>query len=66
MSSAMRTLYLRACKKTMLSLHLSKWLELKCRSATQSVDLLYRVVESSQSAPMWICMSRKDNYWLEC
>ena len=34
-SSAMR-LYLRACEKTMLSLHLSEWLEWKCRSATQS------------------------------
>ena len=26
-SSAMRRLYLRACEKTMLSLHLSEWLE---------------------------------------
>ena len=26
-SSAIRRLYLRACKKTMLSLHLSEWLE---------------------------------------
>ena len=59
-SSAIRILYLAACKKTMLSLHLSKWLEWNCRSATHSVSFLYRVVESLQSAPMWIFMSRKD------
>ena len=39
-SSAMRRLYLRACEKTMLSLHLSEWLEWKCRSAAQSVGFL--------------------------
>ena len=65
-SSAMRTLYLRACEKTMLSLHLSKWSEWKCRSAPQSVGFLYRVVESLQSTPMWIFMSRKDISWVEC
>ena len=46
LSSAMRRLYLKACEKTILSLHLSGWLEWKCRSATQSVSFLYRVVES--------------------
>ena len=50
-SSAMR-LYLRSCEKTMLSLHLSEWLEWKCKSAAQSVGFLYRVVESLWSAPM--------------
>ena len=40
LSSAMRRLYLRACEKTMLSLHLSEWLEWKCRSAAQSVGFL--------------------------
>ena len=65
-SSAMRILYLRACKKTMLSLHLSKWFEWKCRSATESVDFLCRVVESSQSAPMWILTTRKDVSRVEC
>ena len=35
----------------MLSLHLSEWLEWKCRSAAQSVGFLYRVVESLRSAP---------------
>ena len=52
LSFAMRRLYLRACKKTMLSLHLSEWLEWKCRSAAQSVGFLYRVVENLQSAPI--------------
>ena len=46
LSSAMRRLYLRACEKTMLSLHLSEWLEWKCRSAAQLVSFLNRVVES--------------------
>ena len=64
--SAMRRLYLRACEKTMLSLHLSEWLEWKCRSAAQSVAFLYRVVESLRSAPIWIFMSRKDISWVEC
>ena len=40
LSSEMRRLYLRACGKTMLSLHLSEWLEWKCRSAAQSVGFL--------------------------
>ena len=62
----MRRLYLRACKKTMLSLHLSEWLEWKCRSAAQSVGFLYRVVESLRSAPIWIFISRKDISWVEC
>ena len=63
--SAMRRLYLRACKKTMLSLHLSEWLEWKCRRGAQSVGFLYRVVESLRSAPIWI-MSRKEISWVEC
>ena len=46
LSSALRRLYLRACEKTMLSLHLSEWLEWKCRSAAQLVSFLNRVVES--------------------
>ena len=65
-SSAIRRLDLRACKGTMLSLHLGEWLEWKCRSVTQSVSFLYRVVESLQSAPMWIFMSRKEISWVEC
>ena len=64
--SAMRRLYLRASDKTMLSLHLSQWLEWKCRSAAQSVGFLYRVAESLRSAPMWIFMSMKDISWMEC
>ena len=64
--SAMRRLYLRACEKTMLFLHLSECLEWKCRSAAQSVGFLYRVVESLRSAPIWIFMSRKDISWVEC
>ena len=43
--SAMRRLYLRACEKTMLSLHLSEWLKWKRRSATQSAGFLYSIVE---------------------
>ena len=65
-SSAMRSLYQRVCKKTMLSLHLNEWLEWKCSSAAQSVSFLYRVVESLESAPMRIFMSRKDISWVEC
>ena len=53
-SSAIRRLYLRACEKTMLSLHLSEWLEWECRSAAQSVGFLKRVVDSLQSVPIWI------------
>ena len=66
LSSVMRRLYLRACEKTMLSLHLSEWLEWKCRSVAQSVGFLYRVVESLRSAPIWIFISRKDISWVEC
>ena len=66
LSSVMRRLYLRACEKTMLSLHLSEWLEWKCRSAALSVGFLYRVVESLRSAPIWIFISRKDISWVEC
>ena len=66
LSSAMRRLYLRACEKRMLSLHLSEWLEWKCRSAAQSVGFLYRVVKSLRSAPIWIFISRKDISWVEC
>ena len=50
----------------MLSLHLSEWLEWKCRSAAQSVRFLYRVVESLRSAPIWIFMSGNDISWVEC
>ena len=63
--SAMRKIYLRACEKTMLSLHLSEWMEWKCTSAPQSVGFLCRVVESLRSAPKWIFMSRKDISWVE-
>ena len=66
LSSAMRRLYLRACEKTMFSLHLSEWLEWKCRRAAQSVGFLYRVVESLWSAPIWIFIYRKDISWVEC
>ena len=62
----MRRLYLRACEKTILSLHLSEWLEWKCKSAVQSVGFLYRVVENLRSAPELIFMSRKDISWVEC
>ena len=50
----------------MLSLHLSDWLEWKCKSAAQPASFLFRVVESLQSAPIWIFMSRKDISWVEC
>ena len=50
----------------MLSLRLSEWLEWKCKSAAQSVGFLCSVVESLQSAPMWIFMSRKDISRVEC
>ena len=66
LSSAMRRLYLRACEKTMLSLHLSEWLEWKCRSVAQSVGFLYGIVDNLRSASMWIFMSRKDISWVEC
>ena len=49
-SSAMRRFYLRAFKKTILSLHLSEWLEWKCKNAAQSLGFLCRVVESLWSA----------------
>ena len=62
----MRRLYLRACEKTILSLHLSEWLEWKCRSMAQSVGFQYRVVESLRSTPMWIFMYRKDISWVKC
>ena len=62
-SSAMRKLFLRACDKARLSLYLSEWMEWKCKSVTQSVGFLYRVVESLPSAPIFV--SRKDIYWLE-
>ena len=65
-SSVMGRLYLRACEKTMLSLHLSEWLEWKCKSAAQSVGFLYKVVESLRSVPMRIFMSRKEISWVEC
>ena len=65
-SSAMRRLYLRACEKKILSLHLGEWLEWKCRSAVQSVVFLCRVVERLRSAPIWILMSRRDISWVEC
>ena len=66
LSSAMERLYLRACEKTMLSLHLSEWLWWKCRIATQSVGILYRILESLQSDPIWIFMSGNDISWVEC
>ena len=66
LSSAMRRLCLRSCEKTMLSLHLSEWLDWKCRSAAQSESFLYRVVEILWSAPIWIFMSRKEISWVEC
>ena len=65
-SSEMKRLYLRACEKTVLSLHLSEWLEWTCRSVAQSVAFLYRIVESLRSAPTWIFMSRKDISCVEC
>ena len=48
--TVMRRLYLRAFKKTMLSLHFSEWLEWKCKNAAQSLGFLCRVVESLWSA----------------
>ena len=66
LSSAMRRLYLKAFEKTMLSLHLSGWLEWKCKSVTQSVGFLYRVVESLWCMSIWIFVSRKDISWVEC
>ena len=66
MSSALRRLYLRGCKKTIVFLHLSEWLKWKCRSVAQSMGFLYRVAESLQFAPIGIFMSRKDISWVEC
>ena len=51
-SSSMRRLYLRACMKIILYLHLSEWLEWRCRHVAQSVGFLYKVVESLRSAPV--------------
>ena len=56
----MRRLYLRIYEKTMLSLRLSEWLELKFKSVAQSVVFLYWVAESLSSVPMWILMSMRD------
>ena len=50
----------------MLSLHLSEWLEFKCKSVAQSVGFLCRVAESLRYSPMWIFISRKDISWVEC
>ena len=50
----------------MLLLHLSEWLEWKCKSVAQSVGILYRVVESLQPAPMCVFMSKKGISWVEC
>ena len=55
----MRRLYRRDCEKTILPFHLSEWLEWKCRSAAQSVDFLYSVVDNLRSARIWIFMSSK-------
>ena len=49
----------------MLSLHLSEWLEWKCKSAAWSMGFLYRVAESLWSAPIWFFISRKDISWVE-
>ena len=65
LSSATWRLYLRACEKNLLSLHLSEWLQWKCRSSVQLVGFLYSVGESLQSAVMWIFMSMKDICWVE-
>ena len=66
-SSAMRRLYLKSCDKIMLSsLHLSEWLEWKCKSAANAVGFLYRVAESLWPAPMWIFMPKKDISWVGC
>ena len=56
----MRRLYLRIYEKTMLSLRLSEWLELKFKSVAQSVVFLYWVAKSLSSVPMWILMSMRD------
>ena len=32
----------------------------------QSESFLYRIVESLWSASIWIVMSRKDIFWMEC
>ena len=56
----MRRLYLRIYEKTMLSLRLSEWLELKFKSVAQSVVFLYWVAESLWSVPIWILMSMRD------
>ena len=66
MSSAIRRMYLQDCKKTILSLYLSEWLEWSCRGESHSVNFLYRIVESFQSAAMYIFMSGKDIPWVEC
>ena len=50
----------------MAPLHLSEWLEWKCRSAAQSVGFMYSVTEILQSALMWVFISRKDICWMEC
>ena len=63
-SSAMRRLYLRACEKIMLSLHLSEWLEWKRRRATQPVSFLHRAVESLQPALCEsLCLGRVSLGW---
>ena len=65
-SSTMRRLHLGACENTRLSLNLSEWLEWKCRSAAQSVGLLDNVMKIFQLALIWIVVSRKDIFWVEC
>ena len=52
--------------KVMFSLHLSKWLEWKCRGAAQLVGFLYSVVESLRSTLMWMFMSSQNICWVEC
>ena len=47
----------------MLSLHLSKWLEWKCKSEAQLVGFLSKAVESLGSALTWIFMSMEDISW---
>ena len=59
-SSVIRSFHLRACEKTMISLHLTEWLEWKCRSVAKSVGFLYSLVENLRPAPMWIFMSKKN------
>ena len=62
--STMRRLYLRACEKTMLSFHLSVWLEWKCKSAAQSVGFLYRL--GRVCGPLLCgssCLGRKSLGW---